>query len=486
MTDATNINPSPNPTRMTPPVPVPGASSVFAPKAPDPVMGKGLPNIDPKMQSAWNEIDKLNENNQSETAKQGNVDIYSMPKEFQKHNPVAGSNFSVGNLVMFGSVVLLLLVGAGFLLYTVNPELLNRVTGLQLAKHQVPSENTTDPVALPELITPEPTEPQATSTQATTTAELPVATSTPGKELYLSYTKELAETDSFTDYYVLINKYGSNYKKQQAESAKLTANSSVDKGRATLVNIKQKTPVVTETATVTEQVDANKVTLNIVLADQQSRGSIDFLLEDGVWRLDNESWELAKPASSDTYVAGEDRDRDGLTDKEEILLSSSNDSADSDSDGYTDASELGNLYDPAKKSAKLVDSQKIKTYVMQDRSFSIVYPSQWHPNSNVASDSIVFRSDDEHFVQIIITDNTDGTDLDAFYMRNLQLTQINDKLRIDNDSWQGIMTEDGLVAYILSKTNPAKVYLVQYDPGQTKILEYPALFKAMIKSLVIK
>jgi|GEM_PF-1022958 hypothetical protein len=433
------------------------------------------------MKQAWHDLDN-GSNPSNETGKQGSTNVYSMPKEFQKHNPVAGASFPLGTIVMVVSVVILLLVGSIFLIYAVNPQLFTQLTGITVASDQAtqtpvlnnnPSADTTPP-STNEVI--------ATST-ATSTSDL-VAQDTP-KQIYQNYNRELSQATDFSQYYAIISKYGSKYKITQADTDKYLADNSADQGQSILNKIKATTPVIDANVNLEEILAETNATLSITLSDLQSKGVVEFVVEDGHWKLDNETWKLAKQEAATSYSSGVDRDQDGLTDQEEELLGTNKDSTDSDSDGYSDASELQNLYDPAKKMDKLVDNSRIKTYLADDSKFSLIYSSQWQRSSDNNGAKIVFSSTNGHTVTIEMTVN-DSEDLDSFYLRTLQLTQIDDALRIKGDAWLGLTTQDGLTSYIMSNNYKNTIYTIYYSTDVSKVLEYKAFYQAMIKSLVIK
>lgn len=76
-------------------------------------------------------------------------------------------------------------------------------------------------------------------------------------------------------------------------------------------------------------------------------------------------------------VPGADQDNDGLTDLEEqIVYGSDPASSDTDGDGYPDALEVANRYNPAAVAPKtLIEAGVVKTY--EGGAFSLLYPSGW-------------------------------------------------------------------------------------------------------------
>lgn len=67
-----------------------------------------------------------------------------------------------------------------------------------------------------------------------------------------------------------------------------------------------------------------------------------------------------------------DSDQDGLTDKEEALLGTKSDTADSDGDGYDDLTEIRSGYDPAGQ-GKLTNNRNLK--LVEHGPWSVIVPA---------------------------------------------------------------------------------------------------------------
>lgn len=407
-------------------------------------------------------------------------DIYAMPKEFQHHNRVAGGNSRLmGALVVLGSLAFLIIIGGGFFMYIFNPGLLSTLTGQFTGSNVVPLPPDTVELAATGSI---PTESSATTTASTTSP-----TETP-QVVYFKFLTELSTINTFEDYYILVSKYGNGRKISAVESERLLAETTPETDQASVKAIKEKAPGITspaEAGAIKEDVTDQTALLHITLLNNKATGTIAFTLENNVWKIGDENWPLVSttPATIQ-YTLGEDRDGDGLLDKEEDLLGSNKDSTDSDGDGYGDLAETLSLYNPAGKN-KLVDNTSIKSYLAEDKSFSLLYPSKWTRTFNSKDQSVIFRSVDDHFIQLMIENNDKQVTLDDYVKDMLKVTTIKDSWRRTGDAWQGIMTEDGLQIYIMDSKNQ-KIYILRYSPSENNVLEYPNIFQAMIKSLVIK
>ncbi len=472
-------------TNISSPVATPVASIVSSQEQ------KIQPSIDnqkPELKQAWVDMDKETEALKNAitagVSKQGNVDIYAMPKEFQKHNTVAGSKFSLGTLVMIGGLVLFFLASSLTVLYFLNPDILTKITGISFGNSE-PEQQASKVVSDQELLAL--IAPATSTVEIATTTATSTATSTPPKETYLAYNIEFGKINTFADYYLLVTKYGSARWIQQADAEKLIADSSSDLGAASVSVIKTKTPVLDPLVQIAEQVTDQTAQLNVVLPDNVSKGTVNMVLENGLWKIDNENWILPVAASQVAYIQGEDRDADGLTDAEEDLFGANKDNIDTDGDGYTDAVEVSGLYDPNKKAGKLVDSGKFATYLAENGYYSIIRPSQWSQSKDNTDNSINFRGLDDHYIKIVTAENFNKLDLDTLYINKFQVGQIDNLLRVASDSWSGIMSPDGLSLYVMPKISQSRYYIVEYHlPSNTQALEYKELFMAMIKSLVIK
>ena len=185
-----------------------------------------------------------------------------------------------------------------------------------------------------------------------------------------------------------------------------------------------------------------------------------------------------------SFSFGSDSDNDGLTDIEEILLSTGTSTPDSDGDGYVDGAEILNLYDPA-GAGKLAANSNIALYENKTFAYEIFYPATWQTSVNGGDDSLMFKSGDNQFVQIIVQPNANKQALDAWYAEQLNVPAINEADRADSANWQGLKSSDGLNLYLMDKKQNY-IFSLTYNPGGSNILEYFNIFQMMIKSFRLK
>lgn len=184
-----------------------------------------------------------------------------------------------------------------------------------------------------------------------------------------------------------------------------------------------------------------------------------------------------------SYSKGQDSDGDGLTDNEEQMLGTSLDNADSDGDGYSDLTELENLYNPA-GAGKLLDNPSIKMYENLTYSYNLLYQKDWLPNTQGGDDSVMFKSGDNNFMQIIVQPNQANLTITDWYLAQFNLSDLPATSLIQADTWQGVKHTDNLTVYLMDK-NGKNIYTFSYNPGTNSILEYENIFWLMVKSLVI-
>lgn len=186
-----------------------------------------------------------------------------------------------------------------------------------------------------------------------------------------------------------------------------------------------------------------------------------------------------------TAQEAEDADKDGLSDKEELIFGSNSNLSDSDGDGYSDLSEVLNLYNPA-GSGKLENSLVMTKYENNAFGYKLIYPTAWSFGKVGGDDSVVFTSDDNQFVQIISQPNERGISIEEWFNeQQSSTTPVPSFRKIFTDSWQGIVSEDGLVVYI-TDLNQGNIFVIAYSSGVVDSLDYRNIFNLIVKSFSVE
>ncbi|MBI4812235.1 hypothetical protein HY798_02155 [Candidatus Falkowbacteria bacterium] len=190
------------------------------------------------------------------------------------------------------------------------------------------------------------------------------------------------------------------------------------------------------------------------------------------------------PASGTGYAPGRDIDSDNLTDKEEELLGTAVNNPDSDGDGYSDFTEISNLYNPSTyASARLIGNPRVKKYANTAFGYSLLYPAAWTISSLGGNDSIMFKSADDQFIQVIAQPNPDRQTIENWYFEQFKVSADESK-RLTGNGWQGIKNNNGLIVYLTDKKNNY-IFTITYNPVSATALDYGSILTMMIKSFAI-
>ncbi|MFH1427055.1 MAG: hypothetical protein ABIG60_00810 [Patescibacteria group bacterium] len=176
----------------------------------------------------------------------------------------------------------------------------------------------------------------------------------------------------------------------------------------------------------------------------------------------------------------EDMDFDGLNDQEELLLGTNSALADSDNDGYTDLEEIENLYNP-NGGNQLIDNSNISQYSNLTFSYQIYYPISWEKISVSGDESILFKSSDNHFIQVIVQPNANEEPIEDWYKEQFSESNISSDRIINQTAWRGVESLDGLNIYI-TDSEQQYVYVISYSPETADELIYKNIFAMMVKS----
>ncbi len=410
---------------------------------------------------------------------ENNINVYVMPERFRVVHKQKSRAKTMGIFIMAAGAVFLVAVSVLSYFYLTK----EKPAVTEPAPPAIDVKNAEDKTQIKKI--------KKEDTQKPAVA--PATIETP-KESYMKAKAKLDKAATFNDFERLILKYGSKNRIKEFEKEKKQVEGAPDSFKNNIVSlvIRQTMPKLDEIGDIKEEIKGNTAILSAVTKDLSRKGNITMKREDGVWKLNSEGWEDAKEEAEGTDVApteqagfnsGADGDADGLTDKEEVALGSDIDGPDSDGDGYSDLSEVLNLYNPVGE-GKLEASPAIKKYKNNTYGYSLFYPSDWLINKIEGDDSVIFKSADNHFVQVITQKNADKQSMDEWYERQFNVSNIDNSRRISGEKWKGIKNEDDLTVY-LTDDNRDYIYTITYNFGDGNVLEYKNIFDMMVKSFSV-
>ncbi len=167
-----------------------------------------------------------------------------------------------------------------------------------------------------------------------------------------------------------------------------------------------------------------------------------------------------------------DNDADGLTNAEEALYGTSPSIADSDSDGYSDALEVTNLYNPAGfKPTKLVEAGLVKTFSPADGQWQILIPTQW---TQLPGQTAFVSNQGQEVLSVQVQDNPGGKSASDFYLSgHSQLAGLPIQTFMTKSGLEGVLAQDGLSADI---PLGGKMYVIAIGPQLQANPTYKTLF----------
>jgi len=196
--------------------------------------------------------------------------------------------------------------------------------------------------------------------------------------------------------------------------------------------------------------------------------------------VDNQSTEEENTDANVELLSGLDSDSDGLTDIEENLYGTDSTLVDSDEDGYSDASELTNLYDPASAATLLADTEKVTQYINTEYNYSILYPSEWTVRALTEDKmEVIFNSKTTEFIQILVLENPLGLSAKNWYLSYNKEADPAELKEVVLNNIVGIQTGNGRYTYLALGSN---VYSIIYNVGTTNQLNYQATYEMMLNS----
>lgn len=193
------------------------------------------------------------------------------------------------------------------------------------------------------------------------------------------------------------------------------------------------------------------------------------------------------------FTPGADADVDGISDLEERLYKTDAQKTDTDGDGYPDALELENIYDPTKgDSARIESSGLVSRWTNQAYNYSFLYPASF-------TVSVVNQTDREimvgiaasgEFFTVKVEENPNAISPIEWYTSREEGVDASTLQVLDYDTWSGVVSRDGLTAYLVPKKSTSSegekniplIYSIQYDLNKKTEANLLETFKMLLKS----
>ena len=410
------------------------------------------------------------------------ITIHTMPEKFRSAGAKHSSSKKMGMFIIIGGAILLLGIFGGAYYYL----FMNNAGGPDQAIQQedLPNEKEPADVSQKDLQDNDSADENLSGGIEDKEQEKSITVKS-AKEMYLAVKAELDSAKDFYDYEQIIEKYGSEkrlleLKSQKSEYSGLTVAERED----FFSSLAGQAPKLDEIENITESISGNMAMLSIKIKDISEKATVKMINENEEWKLESEDWPEFEDQEIHSFKPAQDSDKDGLTDKEEGLLGCNLNSADSDGDGYEDLSELMNLYNPA-GAGGLIENLSINQYFNKTYDYNIYHPDSWTQSAVGGDDSILFKSSDNHFIQIMVQPNAGKIQIEDWYKKQFNISLVKPEKKITAESWQGVRSEDGLIVY-LTDSSLNYIFIITYNPGLNDSLEYVNIFEMAVQSLEVK
>jgi hypothetical protein len=194
----------------------------------------------------------------------------------------------------------------------------------------------------------------------------------------------------------------------------------------------------------------------------------------------NISTEFVPPAKLPSAL---DSDNDGLTDEEEALYGTDPQKPDTDSDGYSDGTEVVNLYNPIGLApVRIEDSGLVKRYANPNYSYSLLYPIKWTERAlDNTNQEVIFTSATGEFVQVVVQDNIERLGLLDWYRAQFPGITDKDIFSVTNKdkTLSGFKSPDDLTVYFAKDDS---IYAISYNIGTRTDLNFKTTFEMIYRS----
>lgn len=401
-----------------------------------------------------------------------NTEIYYMPDNFRKSNHTVRKQTTIpGTWVLGVSIFLLILLGGGLYMYWLRPPFLDGIFG---------SKQTT-PAEIPQDLIPVVSD-DVTPVLEEKSDAVPASSA---KQVYVTFRTELASATTADQYLAIYSKYATATKYETVKNEKEQLELANETSGLLAILREKNSPMLDGTEDITEVSADNTSTLTIKKTNNRDSGKVDFVLQEGQWKVSEEVWSNAiwEEEVSTEFIPATDEDQDGLTNPEEVALGTNSKVSDSDGDAYGDLAELNNDYNPTGP-GKIVENKSLEMYSNTTFNLSILHPKSWEKKVSSTEDSIIMTAPDSQFIQLLVQPNSEQEDIISWYKKTFNVENIPISQLVTHPEWDGVRTPDGLTAYITNK-DKSYIFIVTYNLGNNRVLNYKNIFEIVLRSLKI-
>ncbi len=188
---------------------------------------------------------------------------------------------------------------------------------------------------------------------------------------------------------------------------------------------------------------------------------------------------ITTPTVPPVVGEGIDTDADGLTDMEEPFYGADPAKSDTDGDGFSDGSEVRNLFSPAAKNASLSSAPFMSTLTWNNWSF--LAPKPWSIVADPATpDQAYVATGSATRFTLLRKANPTRETIDAWLAQN---SIVASKIVKTKSGIEGRQSEDGLTTYLPAGDS---VLQITYDLNGDPAYEFRTSYAMVVNSLGIK
>ncbi len=178
-----------------------------------------------------------------------------------------------------------------------------------------------------------------------------------------------------------------------------------------------------------------------------------------------------------------DTDKDGLTDREEELLTTDFSIPDTDEDSYTDSHEIFYLYNPSgREPMKLLDSGLVKEYRNPVFGYTLLYPTTWAIGDvDGTYRDVLFSTITGENIEVRVFDKEPTMDFAAWFDLHAKDQKYGDLVTFEGyfNQLSGYRRADWLVYYFPTNT---RVYTLIFHTTDSNIVNFRSIIKIMARS----